>query len=101
MWVMTMFDLPTVTKLEKRRYTKFRNMLLDDGFQMFQYSVYGRPCPSEENAKVHIDRVKRNIPAAGQVRILIFTDLQFSRMQVFIGKSEVMTEKGPEQLSFF
>ena len=33
--------------------------------------------------------------------MILFTDLQFSRMQVFFGKTEGKAEKGPEQLSFF
>ena len=86
MWVMAMFDLPTDTKKARRRYTLFRKSLLDDGFSMLQFSVYVRHCPSEENATVHVQRIERNIPPDGEVRILTFTDKQFERMRVFGGK---------------
>ena len=32
MWVMTMFDLPVVSKAERKAATRFRNALLDLGF---------------------------------------------------------------------
>ncbi len=38
MYVLVMFDLPTQSKKDIKRYTKFRNSLLKDGFTMFQYS---------------------------------------------------------------
>ena len=42
MRLMVFFDLPTVTKTERRAYTLFRRFLLNDGFDMIQFSVYGR-----------------------------------------------------------
>src|SRR5690606_23859296 len=42
MWVLVFFDLPTETKLERSVATRFRKHLLDDGFAMFQFSIYLR-----------------------------------------------------------
>lgn len=98
---MAMFDLPTETKKARRRYTLFRKALLDDGFTMMQYSVYIRHCPSEENAQVHTDRIKRALPATGEVRILTFTDIQFGRMQIFFGKTPQKGESPGVQLELF
>lgn len=42
MRMMVFFDLPVVTKAERRAYTVFRRFLLNDGYDMIQYSVYGR-----------------------------------------------------------
>ena len=58
MWVLVLFDLPTETKTERKAAARFRKKLLDDGFTMFQFSIYMRHCASRENAKVHIKRVK-------------------------------------------
>src|SRR5204863_154608 len=80
---------PVDTKAARKRYARFRKSLVNDGFLMLQFSVYGRPCPSEENALVHSGRVKKAIPSEGQVRILRLTDMQFSRMEVFYGKTAV------------
>ena len=59
MWVLVFFDLPTETKKEKKAYAEFRKNLVNDGFTMFQFSIYLRHCASKENADVHIRRVKR------------------------------------------
>ncbi len=101
MWVLAMFDLPTDTKAARRAYHNFREKLLDDGFTMLQFSVYGRHCPSEENTLVHEKRINANLPPDGEVRVLVVTDKQFERMKVFLGKVRAATEKAPEQISFF
>lgn len=93
-----MFDLPTDTKVARKAYTSFRAALLRDGFVMLQYSVYGRHCPSNENATVHEGRVKAFLPDDGEVRMITITDKQFERMKVFYGKMRKATEKAPEQL---
>lgn len=59
MWVLVFFDLPTETKKERKVAAKFRKDLLNDGFSMFQFSIYLRFCASRENADVHIKRVKK------------------------------------------
>ena len=58
MWIIVMFDLPTDTKEVRKAYHEFREVLLNDGFTMLQFSVYARHSPSEENAVVHENRVK-------------------------------------------
>jgi CRISPR-associated protein Cas2 len=101
MWVVVMFDLPTVTHLERHNYAKFRKALLDDGFYMMQFSVYSRPCYTDENAQVHKNRVEYLVPIDGQVRLLMLTDKQFERMIIFNGKKRQKPEQIPSQLSFF
>ncbi|MCA9125138.1 MAG: CRISPR-associated endonuclease Cas2 [Planctomycetales bacterium] len=101
MWVIVMFDLPTDTKRARRDYALFRKKLLEDGFTMMQFSVYGRCCPSHENTDVHVQRVQRNLPPDGEVRILVVTDKQFERMRVFFGKARKAPESTPCQLEFF
>jgi CRISPR-associated protein Cas2 len=41
-----------------------------------------RHSSSEENAQVHINRVKIHLPADGEVRIIKITDKQFGRIEV-------------------
>ena len=101
MWIIVLFDLPTDTTEARKDYTKFRKHLLDDGFTMMQYSVYMRHCSSDENAQVHMQRVKAILPPDGEIRIVKITDKQFARIEVFFGKKRKPTEKAPEQLMFF
>ena len=101
MWTIVMFDLPTDTPKARKQYALFRKFLLNDGYDMKQYSVYSRHHSSEENAQVHTKRAKDRLPPDGEVRIVKITDKQFGRMEVYFGKISKPIEKPPEQLQFF
>lgn len=101
MWVLVFFDLPTVTKKDRKIYTDFRKRILADGFAMFQFSIYLRHCASMENADVHIKRVKKILPDRGNVGIMSITDKQFGLMEIFQGKSPAVAKNIPQQLELF
>ncbi len=101
MWVLVFFDLPTDTKKDTKNYNIFRKKLIQDGFTMFQFSIYLRHCASRENAEVHIKRVKSFLPPTGQVGILCVTDKQFGKMELFIGKKETEVQTPYQQLELF
>lgn len=101
MWVMVFFDLPTETKKDRKNYTDFRKKMLQDGFAMFQFSIYLRHCSSMENAEVHAKRVKKSLPEKGHVGIITITDKQFGMMEIFQGKKEAVKANVPQQLEFF
>lgn len=100
-WLFAMFDLPVLTKEQRRRATKFRKHLLSQGFCMLQFSVYARHCPTEDSASTYRDRVVEELPSEGQVRLLSITDRQFGKMSVFVGDSSVSPEPTPVQLMLF
>jgi CRISPR-associated protein Cas2 len=101
LWVLVFFDLPTETRQDRKRYATFRKKLLNDGFAMFQFSIYLRHCNSRENAEVHIKRVKGNLPPQGHVGILCITDKQFGMMELFQGIKKQKTAPPPQQLELF
>ena len=101
MWVMVMFDLPVVTKKDRKNYAEFRKRMLKDGFTMFQFSTYLRHCPSRENADVHVKRVRKSLPPKGHVGILTITDKQFGMMQIYYGAEEQEKPPAPQQLELF
>ena len=101
MWVLVFFDLPTETKKERKNYAVFRKRLIQDGFTMFQFSIYLRHCASRENAEVHIKRVKNFLPPSGEVGILCITDKQFGNIELFIGKKEKTLNTPYQQLELF
>lgn len=101
MWILVLFDLPTETKKDKKAYATFRKNLLRDGFNMFQFSIYVRHCASQENADVHIKRVKSFLPDYGHIGIICITDKQFGNIELFYGnKPEPPTAPG-QQLELF
>lgn len=101
MWILVMFDLPTETKLQRKNYSQFRKKMIGDGFNMFQFSMYLRHCPSKENALVHLNRVKKIMPSEGHIGIILITDKQFGMMEVFSGRKLIGSPKGVQQLEMF
>lgn len=102
MWIWTLFDLPVLTSAERQAATRFRNDLLDLGFQMAQFSVYLRHAYSKEKADVIAAKVGDLVPPSGHVQILFFTDRQYQLTQSFHGRSKSGPErKKPDQLTLF
>jgi CRISPR-associated protein Cas2 len=101
MWVLVFFDLPTDTSEYRKIYADFRKKIMKDGFNMFQFSIYLRHCPSKENADVHIARVKNILPSKGHVGILSITDKQFGMMEIFYGKELTPAQQPVQQLEIF
>ena len=101
MWVLVLFDLPTETKKDKKAYTDFRKNLQKDGVTMFQFSIYVRHCASQENAQVHIKRVKSFLPDYGKVGIMCITDKQFGDIEIFYGKKLQDVKPKEQQLELF
>ncbi|MFR0557730.1 CRISPR-associated endonuclease Cas2 [Pseudoscardovia radai] len=79
MWCVVMFDLPVETKMERRAATQFRDLLLDQGFMMVQFSVYARYTPTLGGNRSSVEFIKKNIPAKGKVRILNLSDHQWAQ----------------------
>jgi CRISPR-associated protein Cas2 len=101
MWVLVFFDLPTETKKERKAHAQFRKKLLEDGFTMFQFSIYLRHCASRENADVHIKRVKNLLPEKGHIGIMCITDKQFGSMELFYCKKQTEVSTPHQQLELF
>ncbi|MCP9612632.1 CRISPR-associated endonuclease Cas2 [Coprobacter tertius] len=101
MWILVLFDLPTETKKDRKLYVEFRKKLLDDGFTMFQFSIYMRHCASRENTRVHINRVKEMIPPKGEIAIICITDKQFGDIEIFYGEKAQKIPDTYMQLELF
>ena len=85
MRMMVFFDLPMVTRAEKRTYTVFRRFLLNDGYDMIQFSVYGRILNGSDAEQKHLKRLTANLPPAGSVRVLTVTEKQYASMLLLVG----------------
>jgi CRISPR-associated protein Cas2 len=86
MWIFCMFDLPVRTKKETRQATNFRNLLLDHGFVMKQFSVYIKSAKSLKSSKNLTKKLKNAIPDGGSVSFLYITDKQFMMVDNFLGQ---------------
>jgi CRISPR-associated protein Cas2 len=101
MWIFVMFDLPVTTKKEMRDATKFREFLLDAGFEMSQFSVYARFCNGKDSFDAHLVRIERNLPEKGDIHVLTFTDRQYENIVRFSSQRRKRPRKNPDQLALF
>jgi CRISPR-associated protein Cas2 len=85
MRMLVFFDLPVVTRAERRAYTVFRRFLLNDGYDMIQFSVYGRILNGNDAETKHMKRLVDNLPPDGSVRCLTVTEKQFASMKMLVG----------------
>lgn len=105
MWMFVLYDLPVTDKPKQKAAARFRAYLLDQGFEMVQYSVYRRFCGTMERYETFARRVERNLPRHGQVRIISLTDRQFGAMRIYdcheARKPKREPEPRPQQLKLF
>jgi CRISPR-associated protein Cas2 len=101
MWILVMFDLPVSTKEQARAASKFREFLLDEGYEMSQFSIYARFCTGKEQYETYVRHVENNLPDKGDVHILGFTDRQYETIIRFSGQTRKRQRKNPGQLVLF
>ncbi|WP_081910507.1 CRISPR-associated endonuclease Cas2 [Thermopetrobacter sp. TC1] len=101
MWMLVMFDLPVNTPQAQREATRFRQFLLDRGFEMNQFSVYMRFCGGQKTFEAHVKAIEQNLPSGGDVQILQITDKQYERIRVYSGQTRRQARKNPNQLALF
>ena len=101
MWIFVMFDLPVDPREHAREATKFREFLLDEGFEMSQFSIYARFCNGKEHYETYLRRIEAHLPERGEVHILAFTDKQYENIVRFSSQRRRRPRKNPEQLALF
>lgn len=104
MWLMIMFDMPTDTKKARKKYRYLRTKLLKEGYLMMQFSIYIRSYHSYESARSGKKKIKDFIATntlKGKIRIIMFTDKQFSDMDIIIGTKSEDEKNAPKQLLLF
>jgi len=101
MWLLVMFDLPVVSKPDRRAASQFRQWLLDEGYEMSQFSIYMRFCVGKEQVDRRLRAIAKARPSKGSVHVLSVTDRQFEQMAVFRGKQRRRGRAAPNQLELF
>ncbi len=86
MRMIVFFDLPTETAADRRNYTRFRKILLKNGFIMMQESVYCRMVLNQTVSASVTEVIKKNKPEKGLVQLLTVTEKQFSKMEFITGE---------------
>ena len=86
MRVIVMFDLPVVTALERKEYTRFRKYLLKSGFLMMQESIYCKLAQNSTAADAIVENIRKNKPVSGLVQAMKITEKQFSKIEYIVGE---------------
>lgn len=88
-WSISVFDLPTKTRRERKSYAKYRKALLSEGYMMFQYSVYLKHFPTYNQARAEADRLGEFVPDNGKVSFFFLTDKQYGATKSYYGKKDI------------
>jgi CRISPR-associated protein Cas2 len=99
---MVFYDLPVLSKADKKAYARFHKFLLRDGYDMIQFSIYARLCNGQDAVDKHALRLTAHLPPGGSVRCMQVTEKQFTAIRVLVGTKT--TKENPafaQQLSFF
>lgn len=92
MRLILFFDLPVITKEQRKIYIQFRKFLIKNGYIMMQYSVYCKIFANREAAVKHVGILEKNVPKSGQIRILLVTEKQYSKIEIIVGGKSLQEE---------
>lgn len=101
MWLFVLFDLPVMTKPQRKAATGFRHVLLNLGFEMSQYSVYLRHAAGKEQAEALCRQIDAAMPRSGKVHVVQITDKQYEMIRTYRGGKREPGRKNPDQLALF
>ena len=93
MRLLVFFDLPVTTREKRRIYTIFRRFLIQDGYDMIQWAVYGRMVNGVDDAEKHLKRLGDNLPKEGSIRCLQVSEKQFANMKLLVGTKNFQEKK--------
>lgn len=93
MRMLVLFDLPVTTREKRRAYTLFRRFLIQDGYDMIQWSVYARMVNGMDDAEKHLKRLANNLPQEGSIRCLQVSEKQFANMKLLLGTRKFQEKK--------
>ena len=85
MRIILMFDIPTKNESNRKVYSKFRKFLINEGYIMIQYSVYSRFCRNHAAVRKHCNKIEKNKPRVGEVRIMVVTEKQYLSTYIING----------------
>lgn len=84
--IMVLYDLPAVTKEERRIYRRFNDMLEKEGYIMFQESVYVKLIHNFVQSKNEVEKIRKSAPKKGMINALTINLNDFRNMVNISGK---------------
>lgn len=101
MRIMLFFDLEVDTNEKLRQYNKFRKFLINEGFIMYQYSIYVKLLLNPQISKLYIKKIRDNSPNTGVISVIVITEKQFSRIVDITGRRKSEVDDTLNRIIFF
>ncbi len=101
MRLVCLFDVPNVSKKEKKDAQLFREFLLKKGFIMLQWSMYAKHILYNDNIETLSQSIKNRLPENGNLMLIEMTDKQFERIQIFNNYHKNNPPRKYQQLELF
>lgn len=98
MRVIIFFDLPTETAKDRKIYSNFRKLLINEGFAMLQKSVYAKLALNNSIVNSIKDKIYKNKPTRGIIQMMVITEKQFSEIEYVVGGSNTNILNDTERL---
>lgn len=92
MRIIVMYDVPNNNSEENKEYTKFRKLLIKNGYSMMQFSVYIKCLNVKTKFKSEVKKISKFVPSQGNIRIMTITEKQFQDI-IFLNGDSTINEK--------
>lgn len=99
MRILLFFDLPTDTAKDRKIYSKFRKLLINEGFIMMQESIYTKLSLNNSTVNSIKEKIYKNRPPKGIVQMLIITEKQFNSIEYIVGQKDTNTLDNTERMT--
>lgn len=92
MRIIVMYDLPNNNYSENKDYSRFRKLLIKNGYTMIQFSVYMKCLNVKTKFKSEVKKISKFVPPQGNIRVMAITEKQFQDM-IFLRGDSTINEK--------
>ncbi|MDE6893936.1 MAG: CRISPR-associated endonuclease Cas2 [Malacoplasma sp.] len=92
MRIIVMYDLPNNNCAENKDYSRFRKLLIKNGYTMIQFSVYMKCLNVKTKFKSEVKKISKFVPPQGNIRVMAITEKQFQDM-IFLRGDSTINEK--------
>ena len=94
--MLVLCDLPLEKRNQRKEARLFKEALFAEGFFELQENVYTRMVESRSSRDIHIERISKNIPPYGRVRLITLTEKQFQNAPLLCGEEDKQAIIGSE-----
>jgi CRISPR-associated protein Cas2 len=100
-WLLVTLDLPVRSTAQRREATRFRNCLVDFGYEALHGNAYTRYLPPRAKVVTETNRLRKEVPEKGTVYIVELTGGSHRRALILGAGESVPPRSTPELMSVY